>query len=84
MPVASNEIMVRRFDAEGNALTAEFQINTTTANGQVNPRITAFSDDSFVVVWQSFDQDGEEWGIYGQRFGADGHHSDALNLLLQI
>lgn len=30
------------------------------------------SDGGFVVAWMSEDQDGDGWGVYAQRFSADG------------
>lgn len=31
-----------------------------------------FPDGSFVVVWQSFTQDGDAWGVHARRFASDG------------
>lgn len=52
-------------------LGSEFRVNSYTANDQSRPAITALTDDSFVVVWESVGQDGDRLGIYGQRYGAD-------------
>ena len=62
----------QRFNADGTPLGAEFLINTHTANHQVEPSITALEDGGFVVTWQSADQDGAFWGVYGQKYNADG------------
>ena len=51
---------------------SEFRVNTFTPGQQANPRVAAFSDSGYVVVWGSYDQDGQYWGIYGQRYQADG------------
>jgi hypothetical protein len=63
----------QRYDAAGNAVGAEFQVNTTTAKEQQNPSVAALAGGGFVVAWQSWDQDGHEWGVYGQRFDAAGN-----------
>ena len=34
--------------------------------------MTALNDGGFVVTWMSNNQDGSDWGIYGQRYAADG------------
>ncbi len=60
-------IVARRFANNGFA-SAEFQVNTYTANFQENPAIACGPPGNFVVVWQSFTQDGEERGVFGQRF----------------
>lgn len=47
---------------------AEFQVNTHKTDNQRNATIAMNSDGNFVVVWNSYDQDGSSNGIYGQRF----------------
>ena len=37
------------------------------------PLSPALNDDGFVVAWQSEDQDGSGYGVYGQRYGAGGN-----------
>src|SRR5205807_3390292 len=39
---------------------------------QQSPSVAMAMDDSFMVVWQSNNQDGDKWGIYAQRYSADG------------
>ena len=62
----------QHFDALGNPLGAEFQINTETATNQNNPQITATSDGGFVVVWQSASSgsagDGSSNAVIGRQF----------------
>ena len=50
----------------------EFRVNTVTAGAQEMPSIARLADRGFVVVWQSNLEDGSEWGIFGQRYKADG------------
>lgn len=55
-----------------NALP-ESLVNTFRANHQQNPDVVMLADGSYVVVWQSQSQDdGSTWGVYFQRFSADG------------
>ena len=65
----------QRFDAAGNAVEFEFQVNTTFAGPQKDPSVIGLADGGFLVTWGSEFQDGDVWGVYGQRFNADG---DAL------
>lgn len=60
------------FDAEGVAVGGEFRVNTTTSNEQRLPDITALANGQFVITWSSNGQDGSGWGIFGQRYAADG------------
>ncbi len=62
----------RRFDASGNALATEFQINTHTTSVQRGPRVAMGSGGDFVVVWHSNLQDGDGYGVFGRRFDAGG------------
>ncbi len=47
---------------------AEFQVNTHTTNKQENPAIAMDWFGNFVVVWNSYLQDGSSNGVFGQRF----------------
>jgi hypothetical protein len=50
---------------------AEFQVNTHTTNKQENPAIAMDTDGNFIVVWNSYLQDGSSNGIFAQRFDPD-------------
>ena len=63
----------RIFDAAGNALGGEFQLNTFTAGNQATPSVVALGDGGFVAVWNSADQDGDTTGVFGQRFDGAGN-----------
>jgi Ca2+-binding RTX toxin-like protein len=65
-------IYAQRYDANGAALGVEFRVNTTTAFGQEYTAITAIASGGFVVTWQSNHQDGSAYGIYAQRYDANG------------
>jgi Ca2+-binding RTX toxin-like protein len=65
-------IYAQRYNAGGQPVGAEFQVNTVTANSQFEPTITALADGGFVVAWTSVGQDGSGSGIYAQRYNAGG------------
>jgi Ca2+-binding RTX toxin-like protein len=54
------------------AIGSEFQANSFTTGIQTDPAVAMASDGSFVVTWTSVNQDGDEDGIYAQRFHPDG------------
>ena len=59
--------------ADVGAVSDEFLVNTFTTNPQYGPAtvITNPAGD-FVVVWSSYGQDGDGYGVFLQRFGSDG------------
>lgn len=65
-------IGARRYDASAGPLGSEFTVNTWTTGDQQAPAVDMAGDGRFVVVWQSDGQDGDGWGIYGQRYDAQG------------
>jgi hypothetical protein len=62
----------QRFDSSGAKLGADFRVNTYTTGIQRWPRVAVRHDGQFVVVWQSNGQDGNAYGVFGQRFRANG------------
>ncbi|WP_230534567.1 hypothetical protein [Microvirga roseola] len=53
-------------------LEGEQKVSTNTTSSQEKPSTTALADGGWVVTWQSYGQDGERYGIYQQRYNADG------------
>ncbi|MBR0556595.1 hypothetical protein J5J10_12985 [Ciceribacter sp. L1K23] len=65
-------IYQQRYAANGSLVGSETRINTTTANGQIDPSVAGLADGGWVVTWTSWEQDGSGQGIYMQRYGANG------------
>lgn len=57
----------RRFSPDG-VPGAEFRVNTTTTNNQNHQRAILLSDDTVMITWDSWNQDGSKGGIIGRRF----------------
>jgi len=68
----SHGIYAQLYDANGLKLGGEFLVNTTTANAQNAPTVSALSGGGFVVGWASVAQDGYDYGVYAQRFSNAG------------
>ena len=66
----SEEILARRFDAQGNATGERIAVNMTTAGRQHDVSVAARPDGGFVAVWASH-LSGVE-AIYARLFDADG------------
>src|SRR5262245_25019739 len=53
-------------------LGPEFRVNTFTTGDQRQVGVAVNATGDFVVVWDSIGQDGDQGGIYAQRFNASG------------
>ncbi|MGE5608156.1 MAG: hypothetical protein ACM359_02785, partial [Bacillota bacterium] len=60
-------IYARRFDATGTALGDGFRVNTYTEGKQQAPAITCAANSGFIIAWESYAQDGSNYGIYAQQ-----------------
>lgn len=71
--VTGRGIAAQRFDSAGMMVGGEFRVNTTTDADQLTPAVAMNRGGQSVVVWDSFGQDGDGQGIFGQRYDADGN-----------
>lgn len=65
-------IFGQRFSARGNRLGSEMRVNTYVFDDQNFADVSVAPDGRFVVAWSSYFQDGDDFGVFAQRFGADG------------
>jgi hypothetical protein len=65
-------VFARRYNSSGVALSGEFRVNTATAADQRSAAVAIDADGDFVVTWSSFGQEAANFGIYGQRYLANG------------
>ena len=68
---ASNGVYAQRFDANGTAVGAEFQVATTTASGQGNPSVAALTTGGWIITWDG-NGAGDNGGVFYSSYGADG------------
>ncbi|MFH1531563.1 MAG: hypothetical protein ABIK09_12615 [Pseudomonadota bacterium] len=50
----------------------EFQGNATATSDQLDPDVAVNAQGQFLVVWESKNQDGDDFGVFGRLFGPDG------------
>jgi len=62
----------QRFNSAGFPAGSEFRVNSYTTNSQRRPAVAIDGAGNFVVVWQSYLQDGSGYGLFGQRFSSAG------------
>lgn len=65
-------VYARRFDAAGAPQGNQFQVNTTTADSQVDAKVAINDSGRFVIAWRNNDTGGSGPGAYAQRFSAAG------------
>lgn len=61
-------IVGQRYLSDGTPLGSEFLVNSYTTDNQMRPCVSLNGMGDFMVVWQSENQDGSGWGIYGQLY----------------
>ncbi|KPJ67498.1 MAG: hypothetical protein AMJ43_04390 [Coxiella sp. DG_40] len=69
---SGNGIYGQLFHGNGTKLGNEFRVNTYTGGDQERPFVAGLSNGKFLVIWESYDQDGSLDGIYGQLFHGNG------------
>lgn len=65
-------VFMQRMDANGNSVDGFTLVNTETTDNQRDAQVAALNDGGFVVAWTSSLQDGDSYGIYMQRYDANG------------
>ncbi|MGF6200135.1 beta strand repeat-containing protein [Pseudomonas laurylsulfatiphila] len=66
------DVYAQRYDATGNRVGSETQVNTNTLNDQYFPAVTALNDGGWLVSWSSFSVAANGSDIYFQRYDANG------------
>jgi len=74
---AGFHIYAQRYNSSGQPVGTEFRVNTHSGVGQVAPAVAGLSGGGFIIVWESYDQDGSYDGIYGQRYDDQGNPAGA-------
>jgi hypothetical protein len=69
---SSHGVFGQRYASTGASLGPEFRINTYTPFFQTGPAVASDSSGNFVVVWESYSQDGSYGGVFGQRYASTG------------
>ena len=68
---SSNGVFAQRYDANGARRGVEFRVNSYTTYNQIFPAVASDAIGNFVVAWFSY-QDGGVYGVFAQRYTANG------------
>ena len=60
-------VYAKKYDSDGNILTNDFLVNTTTVNGQESPAVAFGTDGSCTIVWQG-EGVGDSSGVFLRTF----------------
>jgi Ca2+-binding RTX toxin-like protein len=66
-------IFQQRYTAKGHAVGSETLVNSYSTNGQYGPVITGLADGGWVVTWYGEGTGDSPYGIFQQRYAANGH-----------
>ncbi|MEM7587973.1 MAG: hypothetical protein AAF560_31580 [Acidobacteriota bacterium] len=69
---SNHAVAAQRYSPDGSPLGAEFIVNTETMDTQSQPSVAMAADGSFIIFWRSRFQDGDEFGLYAQRYSSSG------------
>jgi len=69
---SSAGIYAQRFDSNDNPVGIETQVNTYTFGEQYGASVAGLSGGGYIVSWESYEQDGDSWGVYAQQFDING------------
>ncbi len=61
-------VYAQRYNAAGQVIGDEFQVNTYTNNSQRFSNVAMDADGDFIVNWTSNSQDGSSYGVYAQLY----------------
>ena len=70
--VVSGCLLAMGTRAAAQPVGSAFQVNTFTTGLQGAPALGSAANGGFVIVWESFGQDGDDIGVFGQRYDANG------------
>ncbi len=62
----------QRFSNNGIPQGGEFRVNNYTTGAQRSPSVAMDDMGNFIIVWSSYNQDGDNDGIYAQWYGGNG------------
>ena len=70
--VGASGVYAQRYSADGTAAGQEFHVNNTNNAYQQWPSAVGLVDGGYVIAWQAYGTDGSQWGVYAQRYSANG------------
>jgi UDP-3-O-[3-hydroxymyristoyl] glucosamine N-acyltransferase len=79
--IGGTGVFGRRFDRDGSPVGERFVVTDSQRAGERGPALAMSPDGSFVVAWQTNDQDGESVGVFARVFDSA---ADAVGPVRQL
>jgi len=71
-PGANPHIFARFIRPQGVFATGDILVSSFEGAGQRDPAVAALAGGGAVIIWSSYEQDGDLQGVFGQRFSSEG------------
>lgn len=65
-------ISMQRFTASGARVGSQTVVSDSTSQNQFQPHVAALDDGGWMIVWEGFDLDDNQFGIVAKRFDKNG------------
>jgi len=78
---SNTDIYGKKYDADGEVIGDEFQINSTTNGHQYRPDVASLSNDGFVVTWSSDELSPSTMDIVGKVFMSADYVSVSITII---
>ncbi len=65
-------IYAQLYNSDGTTNGGQITISQTTAGAQRSPDVDMDDNGDFTVVWMSYGEDNDGWGVYARRYNSDG------------
>jgi len=69
---SGSDVHAQRYDENGSPVGSEFRVNAHTTDSQYEPSVAMDATGGFVVAWPSYQQDGDQTGVYARLYDQDG------------
>jgi hypothetical protein len=73
-------VYAQRYDALGNAVGGEFQVNVNAVSDQMYSAVAINANGDFVVTWSSKNQSNGNWDVFARLFPASGDAADEFRV----
>lgn len=66
------DVWARQYNSNGTPVNNPFRVNSNTAGTQAGADIAMDAYGNYMVTWESY-SDGDDWGVYAQRYNSNGY-----------
>jgi Ca2+-binding RTX toxin-like protein len=71
-PTDSYDIFAKILSESGEPIGKTIRVNSFTRDDQIRSKVLSLGNSDFIIAWDSYSQDGSEFGVYAKRFDGSG------------